>query len=129
MKIEVSNGEILDKISILYIKLEKISQLDKRSHVQLEYDLLFPFFHHFMEKYGDQIVSYYTQLVDVNTILWNIEDEIRKCEYQEDFGEKFVHFARMVYNTNDKRAEIKKQINIFTESKIVEEKDYHPYES
>ena len=127
MKIEVSNGEILDKISILSIKLEKVNDTQKKLNIQKEYNELYPLFQTFVSAYGVDIISYYTQLIEVNTILWNIEDELRKMETKSDFGSIFVELARKVYQTNDKRAEIKKQINIFTGSNFIEEKEYVPY--
>ena len=127
MKIEVSNGELLDKFCILQIKKDKIKghKLDnvlkewkylkkKVDSLRGELDI----------KILDEIFLLMAELVLMNARLWDIEDELRKCEKNEDFGERFVALARQVYITNDKRSNIKKQINLITESKFVEEKSY-----
>jgi hypothetical protein len=128
MKIEVSNGEILDKFSILEIKLQEIKDEAKLANVQKEYDSL--------KSAVDSIYSstdqvslkiLYTDLLNVNKTLWNVEDHIRECERNESFGSDFIELARSVYYTNDERAEIKKKINIATGSSLVEEKSYEQY--
>ena len=128
MKIEVSNGEILDKFSILEIKLQEIKDEAKLANVQKEYDSL--------KSAVDSIYSstdqvslkiLYTDLLNVNKTLWNVEDHIRECERNESFGSDFIELARSVYYTNDERAEIKKRINIATGSSLVEEKSYEQY--
>ena len=128
MKVEVSDGEILDKMSILEIKLDKIENVQKLVNIQKEYDTLKetigepPWYEHVFRKYG-----FYWQLKEINETLWEIEDEIRLKEKRQEFDDIFVKLARQVYQTNDKRAEIKKEINIHTGSNLLEEKSYEDY--
>ena len=122
MNIEVSNGEILDKITILRLKLEHIHDQQKRANIIKEYD--------FLKDISDEIdypEDLYEQLYLVNKALWRIEDDIRNKERNQEFDEEFITLARSVYFTNDKRSEIKKQINLKTESQFVEEKSYEKY--
>ena len=117
MKIEVSNGEIVDKFTILQIKLEKITDNEKLKFVQKE--------HTYLEKQVKQIMvgsEYIQKLYAINRILWNIEDSIRLKEQKSEFDENFIQLARKVYITNDKRATIKKEINIVTKSEFHEVK-------
>ena len=124
MKIEVSTGEIVDKVSILEIKLEKITHSEKLSNVQCEYDLL----KKSMESLGITTDSSdYRELKNINLSIWITEDEIRKKELQRDFGREFVELARKVYFDNDKRASVKRRINLEHNSLIVEEKEYTDY--
>lgn len=124
MKIEVSTGEIVDKVSILEIKLEKITHREKLFNVQREYDLL----KKSMESLGITTDSAdYRELKRVNLSIWTTEDEIRKKELHSDFGEEFVALARKVYFDNDTRASVKRRINIEHNSLIVEEKEYTDY--
>jgi hypothetical protein len=127
MKIEVSNGEIIDKLSILFIKLSKVKDEIKLINIKKEYDELYPIYENIILNYGNDVKEYYTNLVEINSILWKIEDDIRKCEAKLDFGKTFIELARSVYYTNDKRAEIKKKINIYTNSILIEEKEYINY--
>jgi len=123
MKIEVSNGEIIDRLTILQIKIERISDDEKLRNLRKEYDDLVLL--------ASSIIStadpLYKALYDVNCELWDIEDLIRDLERKKDFGEKFISTARMVYIRNDKRAEIKREINIRTSSDLIEEKSYEKY--
>jgi hypothetical protein len=122
MKIEVSNGEILDKITILRLKLEHIHDQEKRANIIREYD--------FLKEISDEInypEDLYQELYSVNKALWKIEDDIRNKERNKEFDQEFIELARSVYFTNDKRSEIKKQINLKTESQFVEEKSYEKY--
>jgi ribosomal protein S13 len=125
MKIEVSNGEILDKFSILIIKRSNINDDAKLDNIQKEIDQL--------ENIVDELIrdkkifTKYFNLAEVNKRLWDIEDDIRECERQKDFGDKFIQLARSVYISNDLRAKIKKEINLLTNSGIVEEKSYESY--
>lgn len=122
MNIEVSNGEILDKITILRLKLEHIHDQQKRANIIREYD--------FLKEISDEInypEDLYEQLYLVNKALWRIEDDIRNKERNQEFDEEFIKLARSVYFTNDKRSEIKKQINLKTESQFIEEKSYEKY--
>lgn len=123
MKIEVSNGEILDKISILEIKLKKITDDTKIINIKKEYEILLESKNYLLDKYP--ISSMYDELFKINLSLWKIEESIRECEYQSDFGPKFIELARNVYITNDMRSFIKKEINIITNSDVIEEKSYN----
>ena len=128
MKIEVSNGEILDKFSILEIKLQEIKDEAKLANVQNEYDSLKPVVEEIYNSYDRISLNIlYKDLVNVNKTLWNVEDHIRECERNESFGQDFIELARSVYYTNDERAEIKKKINLATGSALVEEKSYEQY--
>ena len=128
MKVEVSDGEILDKLSILEIKLNKIENVQKLANIQKEYNTLKetiaepPWFEHVFRKYG-----LYWQLKEINETLWEIEDEIRIKEKNQEFDNVFIELARQVYQTNDKRAKIKKEINVYTGSNLLEEKSYEDY--
>jgi hypothetical protein len=122
MKIEVSIGEALDKLSILSIKMDKIKDQTKLENISKEY---FRLIHPIEERM--LIDPLYKDLKDVNEKLWNIEDDIRLCEKHGDFNLNFIRLARMVYRNNDKRAEIKKQINIKYGSNLMEEKHYQAY--
>lgn len=125
MKIEVSTGEILDKFSILVIKTFNINDHTKLDNVQKEMDELRPIFNELTR--DKKVFSKYVDLAEVNKRLWDIEDEIRECERYKDFGDRFIELARSVYITNDERAKIKKEINLLTNSGIVEEKSYESY--
>jgi hypothetical protein len=123
MKIEVSNGEIIDKLTIIQIKLERIKDKSKLVNLQKEYDELI--------KISSSIIStddtLYKSLYLINCELWDIEDHIRDLERNKDFGDDFVSTARAVYFKNDKRSEIKREINIKTSSGLIEEKSYEKY--
>jgi hypothetical protein len=124
--VEIAPGELIDKITILEIKAERIADERKRRHVAHELQLL--------ETARGQAVTPSEALDDltaklraVNESLWDIEDEIRRCELAQDFGPKFIELARAVYHTNDRRALLKRQINELLGSAIVEEKAYVEY--
>ena len=123
MKIKVSIGEIVDKLSILQIKTEMIKEEEKLSNVKKEYDYLYDIV--FNEMKIEQ--SDFFDMVLINKELWNIEDDIRDKERDKEFDDVFIKLARAVYVTNDKRADIKKNINLKYGSKFVEEKSYNPY--
>ncbi len=123
MKIEVSNGEIMDKLTILEIKLEKITDPAKRKNIEKEYELLRAAAAGILPR-EDPL---YRQLKEVNLRLWEIEDRIRELERRRDFGEEFIETARSVYRENDLRAALKRQINEKTGSGLTEEKSYKPY--
>ena len=125
MKIEVSNGEIVDKFSILLIKRSKIKDDTKLDNIQKEIDWIIPIFMKIVK--NKEVYDKYLDLAVVNSELWEIEDAIRECEKQKDFGDKFIQLARSVYISNDSRAKIKKEINLMTNSDIVEEKSYESY--
>ena len=127
MKVEVSNGELLDKLTILELKLTNISDVKKLTNIQKEHDELNPLAGQLFDSYGEELKNLYKQLAEINSEL-TIEDDIRECERNKDFGSDFVSLARAVYFTNDKRSEIKKSINLLTDSGFVEEKSYEDYE-
>lgn len=131
MKIEVSNGEIMDKLTILAIKLQQIKDPAKLKNVQTEFDELDPIVRSMYEALEGEDIEYlqdlYKNLKDINQTLWNIEDQIRIHESKKDFEDDFVELARSVYFTNDERAEYKKKINELTGSLLVEEKSYEDY--
>ena len=124
--VEVSAGELLDKISILEIKLEKIKDLQKLKYIKDEYDILKDQLNQSIKDYK-KIQSLYISLKEINSKLWVIEDEKRLCEKNSDFGEKFIKLSRDVHFLNDKRANIKLEINDKTGSKIREIKEYVKY--
>ncbi|MBA4739125.1 MAG: DUF6165 family protein [Flavobacteriaceae bacterium] len=128
MKVEVSNGELLDKLTILELKMSNISDDKKLINVKKEFNELSPLAKLLFEKFKDGLLTKYKELALINSELWKIEDDIRECEKNKNFGEKFVELARAVYFTNDKRSDVKKQINILTGSGFIEEKSYEDYE-
>jgi hypothetical protein len=123
MKIEVSNGEIIDKLTIIQIKLERIKDKTKLKNLQKEYQIL--------AEASSSILSMddplYIALYQVNCDLWDIEDRIRDLERKKDFSKDFISTAREVYIKNDKRSELKREINIRTSSGLIEEKSYEKY--
>ena len=127
MKIEVSNGELLDKISILELKMLKIEDEDKLVNVKKEFETLNPLCVKLFEKFGGQLQNHYLELARINGLLWDIEDWIRDCEREKRFDKEFIQLARSVYVTNDQRSEVKKLINVMTNSGLVEEKSYKDY--
>ena len=128
MKVEVSNGELLDKLTILELKLTNIADVQKLSNIQKEHDELSPLANQLFDSYGEELKNLYKKLTEINSELWTIEDDIRECERNKDFGSDFVSLARAVYFTNDKRSDVKKAINLLTDSGFVEEKSYEGYE-
>ena len=127
MLVEISNGELLDKISILELKLLKIEDEEKLVNIQKEFDTLNPLVIDLFENYDSQLQNHYLELAKINGELWDIEDWIRDCEREKRFDKEFVELARSVYITNDKRCEVKKIINLMTSSGLVEEKSYKEY--
>ena len=125
MKIEVSNGEILDKISILEIKKARINSEEKLVNVEKEWMELWPLYEVLVTT--DEVAWKYAELKSVNEQLWDIEDDIREWEERYHFGDKFIQLARLVYITNDRRAKIKKELNLLTGSELIEEKSYKQY--
>tara|TARA_B110000003_G_scaffold102141_1_gene104341 strand:+ start:900 stop:1286 length:387 start_codon:yes stop_codon:yes gene_type:complete len=128
MKVEVSNGELLDKLTILELKMSNIIDDKKLINVKKEFNELSPLAKLLFEKFKDELLIKYKELALINSQLWKIEDDIRECEKNKNFTEKFVELARAVYFTNDKRSDVKKQINILTGSGFIEEKSYEDYE-
>ena len=123
---EISAGELLDKISILEIKLEKIKDKENLQEINKEYKSLNVSKKSHLKVTPD-IQNLISQLKDVNMKLWSIEDEKRICEKNKDFSEKFIELARNVYINNDKRAKIKSEINKLLGSNIKEVKKYSHY--
>jgi hypothetical protein len=123
MKIEVSNGEIIDKLTIIQIKLERIKDVSKLNNLKKEFEEL--------KVAASSVLSIedpiYKTLYEVNCELWDIEDHIRNLERKKDFGPDFVSTARSVYFKNDKRSEVKREINLKTSSGFIEEKSYEKY--
>ena len=127
MLVEISNGELLDKISILELKILKIEDEEKLANIMTEFDALNPLVIELFEKHDGQLQNHYLELAKINGELWDIEDWIRDCEREKRFDKEFVELARSVYITNDKRCEVKKLINLMTSSGLVEEKSYKEY--
>lgn len=125
MKVEVSNGELLDKLSILEIKLDKIKDDVKLHNIRHEIEILRP--HCQLLLTDDRIHLLFVELSYVNRRLWDVEDNLREKERNKTFDKEFVELARLVYFTNDERARIKKEINVISSSAIVEEKSYESY--
>jgi len=123
---EISAGELLDKISILEIKLDKIKDKTRNSEIKKEYEVLKKIEKSSIEV-NDRVKKLIIQIKDVNLTLWNIEDEIRICEKNKNFDKNFIKLARSVYITNDKRAKIKSEINEILKSNIKEVKQYENY--
>ncbi len=125
--VETAPGELIDKITILEIKAVKIQDATKVRNVQVELKTL--------AAARDQAISatpdlekLTAQLKKANEQLWEIEDDIRDCEREKDFGGKFIQLARSVYHTNDRRAALKREINELLGSHLIEEKSYSDYE-
>ena len=124
--VEVSVGELLDKISILEIKSEKIKDPEKLNFINGEYKILKDQLNTNIKNYSE-IESLYNSLKEINSKLWVIEDDKRLCEKNSDFGEKFIKLSRDVHFLNDERAKLKLEINNKTGSKIKEIKEYTKY--
>ena len=124
--VEVSVGELLDKISILEIKKEKIKDPEKLKFINDEYEVLKNQLNQNV-KSDDKLDNLFNSLKDINSKLWVIEDDKRLCEKNSDFGEKFIKLSRDIHFLNDKRASIKLEINNQTGSKIKEIKEYTTY--
>lgn len=125
--VETAPGELIDKITILEIKTERIEDAEKVRNVRVELQTL--------ANARDQAISVTPELVKLteqlktaNQQLWDIEDDIRDCEREKDFGDKFIQLARSVYRSNDRRATLKREINELLGSHLIEEKSYSDYE-
>jgi len=129
MKIEVSNGEVLDKYSILQIKIERITDPTALKNVHRELESLQPAVDAIRsQKTSGTLSTLQEELLEVNTSLWEEEDVLRGLEKSQDFGPSFVAAARRVYQLNDRRADVKKEINLLTGSNLIEEKSYEKYD-
>ena len=124
MLVEISNGELLDKISILELKLLKVEDKEKLINVKREFEVLNPLVVDLFENNDSQLQNHYLELAKLNGELWDIENWIRDCEREKRFDKEFVELARSVYITNDKRSDVKMLINLLTGSNLVEIKDY-----
>ena len=126
LRVDISPGELIDKITILELKLERINDQAKLANVRLEYDVL-------MDVYAHEVVESVAlrelneRLKGINAALWGIEDHIREHERAKNFDAGFVALARSVYRTNDERSAVKRAINELLASKIIEEKSYAAY--
>ena len=124
--VPVSPGEVLDKITILEIKSERMSDPEKVANVRVELALLQETWKEFIG--DDEVISdLRAQLKEINEALWEIEDDIREKERAGEFDKRFIELARSVYVTNDRRAMVKKELNLHLGSEIIEEKSYQDY--
>ena len=121
----ISLGELVDKISILIIKQKNITDETKLDHVKKELDFLQKTLMNYVQQ--EEINNYLENLININSKLWNIEDDIRECERKKLFDQSFVDLARSVYFTNDERAKVKNDINKTFGSELVEVKSYEEY--
>ena len=124
--VEIAPGELIDKITILEIKSERIADAGKVKNVRVELDVLAAARDAALAA-SAELTDLTAQLKQVNEALWDIEDAIRDCERGQDFGPKFIELARSVYHSNDRRAALKRQINELLGSKLIEEKSYAAY--
>jgi hypothetical protein len=125
ISIPVSIGEMIDKLSILQVKKNKVKDKTKLEFIDKEFELLYNFSSEYLNNSETELI--YHQLVSVNTNLWEIEDMLRVMEKEKNFGDEFVSSARKVYFTNDERFRLKNEINLITESEIREVKEYVKY--
>ena len=125
--VEIGIGELVDKITILQIKVERIEDNEKLINIRHELNLLTQTRDRALPA-SEPMQRLTDSLRQVNESLWQIEDDIRACEAEKDFGDRFIELARAVYITNDRRAELKKEINVLTGSNVVEEKSYTEFD-
>ena len=123
---EISAGELIDKLTILEIKLDHIADPGKRANVERERESLAATLAHELAE-GEALRPLRGELKSVNARLWIVEDDLRRLEREGRFDDEFVTLARAVYQTNDRRARLKREINEITRSEIVEEKSYEAY--
>ncbi len=121
----ISLGELVDKISILIIKQKNITDETKLDHVKKELDFLQKTLMNYVQQ--EEINNYLENLININSKLWNIEDDIRECERKKLFDQTFIDLSRSVYFTNDERAKVKNDINKIFGSELVEVKSYEEY--
>lgn len=126
IRVEIAPGELIDKITILEIKSERMTDADKLRNVRTELATLVTSRDRAIAS-SERLEELTRQLKQVNESLWHIEDDIRDCERAQDFSEKFVELARSVYKNNDRRSALKRQINELLGSQLIEEKSYAPY--
>ncbi len=124
--VPVSPGEVLDKITILEIKSERMNDPEKVANVKVELGLLLETWATSVSE--DRVINdLHAQLKEINETLWEIEDDIRDMERAKEFDERFIELARSVYFTNDRRSQVKKELNLHLGSEILEEKSYQDY--
>jgi len=126
IRVAVSPGEVLDKITILEIKSERMTDPAKLANVRVELALLQETWSQAVQE-DDVIRDLHAQLKEINEALWEIEDDIRDKEREKEFDQRFIELARSVYFTNDRRSQVKKQLNLHLGSQIIEEKSYQDY--
>ena len=126
VSVPVAPGELIDKITILEIKVERIEAETKLANIKKELDVLTQACNEAVPK-SEKLIQLTIELKKINEILWEIEDKIRGCERIKDFGDTFIKLARAVYVTNDKRMKVKRAINDLLGSQIIEEKSYTAY--
>ena len=126
VSVHVAPGELIDKITILGIKLERIKNEAKLANIKIEFDVLTQALDEAIPT-SEKLDQLTIELRKINEDLWDIEDDIRDCERAKDFSENFVTLARAVYVTNDKRMEVKQAINELLGSRLIEEKSYAAY--
>jgi hypothetical protein len=124
--VPISIGELIDKLSILHVKKTKITNIDKLNYVNNEFELLYNFSSVFLN--DDEVLKLYHELVETNSKLWDIEDNLRVIETKKNFDINFIELSRSVYFTNDKRFKLKDKINTLTNSDVREQKDYVNYQ-
>mgnify|MGYP001277439235 CR=1 FL=1 len=126
VKVDIAPGELIDKITILFIKSERIREATKLENVRMELEILSATRDKSL-KSSEALEELTKKRKKVNERLWVIEDDIRGCEATKDFGSNFIKLARAVYQNNDERARLKREINLLLGSKIIEEKSYKSY--
>jgi hypothetical protein len=127
ISVNVSAGELVDKITILEIKASRLADAEKCRHVRQELEMLHTVRDRALEP-SPPLTELSDELKYINLELWRIEDEIRLHEQKKDFGPEFIELARAVYRSNDRRSELKRQINALLGSALVEEKSYPAYQ-
>ena len=126
VKVEISPGELIDRITILEIKAARIGVEAKRANIAVELEELTAA-RHGAVAVSAKLTALTGELKEVNEALWDIEDDIRALEVAKDFGAAFIELARAVYKTNDRRSAIKRKINDLLGSRLIDEKSYTPY--
>ena len=123
--VPVSVGELIDKLSILHVKKTKVSNEQKLTFINTEFELLYNMSSFYLN--DEEISKLYHKLVEINSQLWDVEDELRVIESTKEFDVNFIELSRKVYYTNDERFSVKNKINELTNSDIREQKDYKNY--
>ncbi len=127
LSVPISVGELIDKVTILEIKLRRIQDPVKQEHIRHELQLLDVIVGEAKLLRDESLIRLKVRLSEINEKLWTIEDDIREQERRHEFGSEFVQLARSVYLVNDARAELKRKINLLMGSSLVEEKSYRSY--